>query len=65
VEEAVCNRIVNMLVFAEPHVFAFLGEPEMNEGLIVNVNIDFITIREAVVGVVLVAPPFAGEAKYD
>jgi hypothetical protein len=61
-EERVSKRIVNMLILAVPHILSFLGEPEVEDWLVMNINIHFIAIREAVVGVVLVAPPAGSES---
>jgi hypothetical protein len=47
-----------MLIFSVPGILALLWEPKMNDGLIVNVHICLKTIREAMMCVVLVTPPF-------
>lgn len=52
-----------MLILAVPHIFAFLGEPKVDERLVVNINIDLIAVGEAVVSVVLVAPPVGCESQ--
>ena len=51
-----------MLESAIPDILIFFGEPQIEEGLIVNINIDFMPVRETVVSVVLVTPPSAAEA---
>lgn len=51
-----------MLESAIPDILIFLGEPQIEEWLIVNVNIDFMPVRETVVSVVLMAPPSAAKA---
>ena len=54
-----------MLVLAIPHIFSGWREPEMNKGLIMNVNINLKSIREYMMSVVLVAPPASTETKKE
>lgn len=50
-----------MLIFAVPGILALVWEPKMNDGLIVNIHICFKAIREAMMCIVLVTPPFCAE----
>lgn len=52
-----------MLILAIPNIFTGLREPKMNEGLIVDVSINLKSIREHMMGVVLIAPPASTESK--
>jgi hypothetical protein len=54
-----------MLVLTVPHVFSGWWEPEMNNGLVMNVNINLKSIREYMMSVVLVAPPPRTESKKE
>lgn len=56
-EERVGDGIVDVLILAIPSIGVRLREPEMDDGLVVNININIKTIREDMMGVVLVAPP--------
>lgn len=62
-KERVSKWVVNVLILAVPNVLALGREPQVDDGLVVNVYIYLISVREAVVGVVFVAPPSAGEAE--
>jgi hypothetical protein len=58
VKERISERVVDMLEAAIPHISSTLREPKVNEGFVVNVHVYFVPVREAVMCVVLVTPPF-------
>jgi hypothetical protein len=51
-----------MLIAAIPFITILFGEPKMNNRLIVNININFKAIREAMMSIMFVAPPFTAES---
>jgi len=65
VKEGVCEGVVNMLILTVPSVSLSLGEPKMDNGLVVNIHIYIKSIREDMMSIVLVAPPLRAEAEDD
>jgi len=51
-----------MLEFSIPNIFLFRWEPEMQDRFVMNVSINFKAIRETMVSIVLVTPPFRTKA---
>ena len=56
-KEGVGKGIVDMLELSIPDILAIFREPQVNDGLVVDVDIHLKSIREAVMSVVLVTPP--------
>ncbi len=65
VKERVYNRIVYMLILAEPRVLVFFWEPDVNKWFIVNVDINIETVREDVMSVVLMTPPLRTDSQKE
>ena len=61
-EQRISKRIVNMLILTVPSICFSLGEPEMNNGLVMDININIKSIREYMVSIVFVAPPSRAES---
>jgi hypothetical protein len=61
-EERISKWIIDMLILTIPGIFFSRREPKMNDRLVMNININFKTIRKYMMSVVLVAPPFSTEA---
>jgi hypothetical protein len=64
-KERVCEGIIDMLILAVPDILALRWEPEMDDRLIMDININFKSIREYMMGVVLVAPPRRTESEKE
>ena len=56
-KEGLGKGIVDMLELSIPDILAIFREPQVNDGLVVDVDIHLKSIREAVMSVVLVTPP--------
>jgi hypothetical protein len=65
VEEGIGKGIIKMLILAIPNIFTSTWEPEVNDRLVMNVDIDLKTIREYMMSVVLVTPPLSTESKKE
>jgi hypothetical protein len=64
-EEGVSNGVVNMLILTVPSVCLCLGEPKMDDGLVVNIRVHVKSIREDMMSIVLVTPPLRAKTKDD
>lgn len=54
-----------MLELTIPNIFSSTREPEVNDRLVMNVDINFKTIREYMMSIVFVAPPLSAETKNE
>lgn len=54
-----------MLILTIPDILTSRWEPKMNNGLVMNVDIDLKSIREYMMCVVLVTPPTGAESKEE
>lgn len=64
-EKGVGKRIINVLIFTIPSISIVLGEPKMNDRLVMDVNINIKTVGEHMMIIVLMAPPSGAEAQYE
>ena len=62
-EKRVGKGVVEMLILAVPDILSIFREPKMDDGLIVDVDINIVPVGEAMVSVVLVAPPPGGKSE--
>ena len=62
-EKRVGQGVVEMLILAVPDILSIFREPKMDYGLIVDVDINIVPVGEAMVSVVLVAPPPGGKSE--
>jgi hypothetical protein len=56
-KEGVGKGIVDVLELSIPDILAIFREPQVNDGLVVDVDIHLKSIGEDVMSVVLVTPP--------
>lgn len=64
-QEGISEGIVEVLILTIPDVLTCRWEPEMNYGLVMNVDIDLKSIREYMMSVVFVTPPTGAKSKEE
>ena len=62
-QEGISKRIIKVLILTIPDILTCRREPKMNNWLVMNISIDFKSIREYMMSIVLVTPPMRAKSK--